>query len=160
MGPHEDPLTAATYADAATAGAWRHTSALTHSWAVGGELAAQFEGSGWQALVPPRQRRDGRGPPPSIVDDALEALGAALGSIVNLTNPQRIVMGGWVGIRLLERYADRILDAIRRNSLTRLAEQFELASATFGGDTVALGAALMPIEALINAPRLTPRDGQ
>ena len=40
-----------------------------------------------------------------------------------------------------------------RNSLTRLAEQFELVSATFGEDTDALGSALMPIEALINAPR-------
>ena len=83
-----------------------------------------------------------------------EALGAGLGSIVNLTNPQRIVIGGWVGIRLLERHAERIHDAIRRNSLTRLADQFEVVSATFGGDTVALGSALMPIEALINGPRV------
>jgi predicted NBD/HSP70 family sugar kinase len=117
------------------------------------EVGGQFEGSGWQALGSLLDSGETDSDAAIIVDEAIEALGAALGSMVNLTNPQRIVVGGWVGIRLVERYADRISDAIRRNSLTRLAEEFELTSATFGGDTVALGAALMPIEALINAPR-------
>jgi hypothetical protein len=52
----------------------------------------------------------------------------------------------------MERYGDRIRDSIDRNSLHRAATQFELAVASFGGDTVALGSALMPIEALIRTP--------
>lgn len=116
---------------------------------------ATFEGSGWQALGALLDSAENDPVAAEIVDDVIEALGAGLGSMVNLTNPQRIVVGGWVGIRLLERHSARIRDAIRRNSLARLAEQFELASATFGGDTVALGSALMPIEALISAPRMS-----
>ncbi len=50
----------------------------------------------------------------------------------------------------MERHSERILDLIRQNSLQRAAAQFELVPATFGGDTVALGSALMPIEALIH----------
>jgi predicted NBD/HSP70 family sugar kinase len=115
---------------------------------------ATFEGTGWQALGSLLDSAVTDATATSIVDDAIEALGAGLGSIINLTNPQRVVVGGWVGIRLFERYAERIHDATRRNCLARLADQFELVSATFGGDTVALGSALMPIEALINAPRM------
>jgi predicted NBD/HSP70 family sugar kinase len=124
----------------AVLGAWRR---------AGG----QFEGSGWHALGALLESAEHDAAARAVVDDMIEALGAGLGSIVNLTNPQRIVIGGWVGSRLLERNAAKVLDAVRRNSLTRLAEQFELVAATFGGDTVALGSALMPIEALIHAPR-------
>jgi predicted NBD/HSP70 family sugar kinase len=125
--------------------------ALLDRWRSTGAI---FEGTGWQALGSLLDSAVTDATATSIVDDAIEALGAGLGSIINLTNPQRVVIGGWVGIRLLERYAQRIHDATRRNCLDRLADQFELVSATFGGDTVALGSALMPIEALINAPRM------
>jgi predicted NBD/HSP70 family sugar kinase len=125
--------------------------ALFDRWRAGGGV---FEGSGWHALGALLDAAETDHVAAEVVDDAIEALGAALGSVVNLTNPQRIVVGGWVGLRLIERHSERIHDAINRNSLTRLAEQFELAPATFGGDTVALGSALMPIEALINGPRV------
>jgi predicted NBD/HSP70 family sugar kinase len=72
--------------------------------------------------------------------------------MVNLTNPQRVVIGGWVGLRLMERLAERVRDAIRANSLQRPGGQFELAVASFGGDTVALGAAIMPLELLVQEP--------
>ena len=117
---------------------------------------AEFQGTGWHALGAFLDSAESDPIAAAILNDVIEALGAGLGSIVNLTNPQRIVVGGWVGMRLIERHVERIHEAIRQNSLTRLAEQFELVPATFGGDTVALGSALMPIEALINAPRIAP----
>ena len=43
-------------------------------------------------------------------------------------------------------------EATRANALSRMAEQFELVPATFGGDTVAVGAAIMPIEQVIREP--------
>ncbi|MFT4280391.1 hypothetical protein [Microbacterium sp.] len=79
----------------------------------------------------------------------------ALGSMVNLLNPQRIVVGGWVGLRLMESRADAVLAATRARSLDRFAGQFDLLPATFGGDTVALGSALLPIEQLIAQGRGT-----
>ncbi len=45
-------------------------------------------------------------------DDAIAALGRALANLVNLTNPERIVVGGWVGIRRMDALADRIGAAI------------------------------------------------
>ncbi|MFF2053306.1 ROK family transcriptional regulator [Leifsonia sp. NPDC058194] len=130
--------------------AYLGANAILSSWH---EQGGAFDGSGWQAigalLTAAETDPDARG----VVDEAIEALGAALGSVVNLTNPQRIVIGGWVGMRLMEQHVDRIADAVRRNCLDRLGAQFEIVPATFGGDTVALGSALMPIMALIDTPR-------
>lgn len=128
--------------------AYLGADAILESWRLHG---GTFDGSGWQAVGALLAEEDdiARG----VVAELIEALGAALGSIVNLTNPQRVVMGGWVGMRLMEHHATRIADAIRRNCLDRLGGQFELVPATFGGDTVALGSALMPISALISTPR-------
>ncbi|TDO51710.1 putative NBD/HSP70 family sugar kinase [Kribbella sp. VKM Ac-2527] len=112
-----------------------------------------FEGSGWQAIGALCEAAETDDAAARVLGDGIEALGAALGSIVNLANPQRIVVGGWVGLRLMERHGQAITEAIRRNCLIRAGEQFDLVAATFGGDTVALGSALMPIEALIHAPR-------
>ena len=85
----------------------------------------------------------------AVIDD----LGSALGSMVNLTNPERIVVGGWVGLRLMESHPAELAAAVRRHSLARLGEQFDVKPAQFGGDSVALGAALLPLEALIAADR-------
>lgn len=117
------------------------------------ERGGSFDGSGWQAIGALLTAAQTDAEAASVVDEVIDALGAALGSVVNLTNPERIVVGGWVGMRLMEQHAEQIAAAVRRNCLDRLGAQFELVPATFGGDTVALGSALMPIRALIDAPR-------
>ena len=55
----------------------------------------------------------------------------------------------------MENLAQRIEDAARAEALVRPGSQFALAACRFGGDTVALGAAMMPLEALIAEPRGT-----
>ncbi|WP_025158041.1 ROK family transcriptional regulator [Leifsonia aquatica] len=117
------------------------------------ERGGSFDGSGWQAIGALLTAAQTDAEAASVVDEVIDALGAALGSVVNLTNPERIVVGGWVGMRLMEQHSEQIAAAVRRNCLDRLGAQFELVPATFGGDTVALGSALMPIRALIDAPR-------
>lgn len=121
--------------------------AILAAWrAAGGE----FDGSGWSALGALLEAAAaGDAAAARVVSDAVAALGAALGSMVNLLNPERIVIGGWVGLRLMEDRADDVLAATRAHSLARFAGQFDLVPATFGGDTVALGSALLPIEQLI-----------
>jgi predicted NBD/HSP70 family sugar kinase len=130
--------------------AYLGADALLGAWRQAG---GEFEGSGWHALGALLDAAQSDAAAAKVLDEGIEALGAALGSIVNLSNPQRIVVGGWVGLRLMEQHSTQILDAVRRNCLARAGGQFDLLPASFGGNTVALGSALMPIEALINAPR-------
>jgi predicted NBD/HSP70 family sugar kinase len=123
--------------------------AILGQWRTAG---GKFEGTGWRALGDLIHcAAEGDKAANAVLDEAVDSLGAALGSIVNLTNPERIVIGGWVGNRLMENLTARIESSIRANSLARPGAQFQLHASSFGGDTVALGAALMPIEALIEA---------
>jgi len=118
------------------------------------EQGGEFEGSGWNAvgeLV--AQARAGVHEADMVLTAVIDDLGSALGSMVNLTNPERIVVGGWVGLRLMESHPAELAAAVRRHSLARLGEQFDVKPAQFGGDSVALGAALLPLEALIAADR-------
>jgi predicted NBD/HSP70 family sugar kinase len=126
-------------------------SAILDAWRATG---AEFEGSGWRAigdLLEASEAGDARAT--GVVDDVIRSLGIALGSLVNLTNPQRIVIGGWVGLRLMEHLGPQITAQTRANALRRAGEQIDIVASTFGGDTVALGAAIMPLESLVRDPR-------
>lgn len=94
-----------------------------------------------------------------VVDETIEILGIGLANMVNLFNPQRIVLGGWAGLLLAPNYLDEIADATRENSLGRPAGQFEMVTARVGRDGVALGAALLAVEGLINEPWSAPTTG-
>jgi predicted NBD/HSP70 family sugar kinase len=133
------------------------SDAILAAWRDSGGV---FEGTGWNALGALVDAADAGDPIASrVLDEAVDCLGVALGGLVNLTNPTRIVVGGWVGLRLMEAAAPRIYAAVQRHSLARPAGQFDLAAAALGGDSVAIGSALLPIEALIftdDSPSLTP----
>jgi len=118
------------------------------------DAGGDFEGSGWRAVGQLLDAdRDGDATARGVVDELVATLGSALGSLVNLTNPERVVIGGWVGLRLMESIADRIEASTRAEALERPGGQFDLLACHFGGDTVALGAAMMPLEALLSEPR-------
>lgn len=125
--------------------------AILEDWRQAG---GEFDGSGWRALGALLDA-DSAGDPVAmaVVSDLVFSLGSALGSLVNLTNPERVVIGGWVGLRLMESLAPRLEAAIRAEALDRPGSQFTLAASHFGGDTVALGAAMLPLNAIVNEPR-------
>lgn len=115
------------------------------------EAGGVFDGSGWGAVGQLLESRDPVAV--GVVDELVETLGSALGGLVNLTNPERVIVGGWVGLRLMDALASRVEQATRAEALVRPGGQFSLHACSFGGDTVALGAAIMPLEALLAAPR-------
>jgi predicted NBD/HSP70 family sugar kinase len=130
--------------------AYLGADAILESWRESGGV---FEGSGWRAIGALLDA-DQAGDPVAVavVEDVVETLGSALGGLVNLTNPQRVIIGGWVGLRLMETLAARIETATRAEALVRPGGQFEMVACRFGGDTVALGAAMMPLGALLSEP--------
>ena len=88
----------------------------------------------------------------ALIDETIEILGLGLSNMVNLFNPKLIVLGGWVGLRLADYGFSQIYEATRQNSLDRPGGQFELVPAKLGHDAVALGAALLAVENLIQTP--------
>jgi glucokinase len=87
-----------------------------------------------------------------LIDQAVEALGTGIGSAVNLLDPEAVIIGGGLGLKLGERYAERIAAAMQphvfasdRPPAVHLASLGDL-----GG---AIGAALLARDAATSVPR-------
>ena len=87
-----------------------------------------------------------------VLDESVEILGLGLSNLVNLMNPERIVLGGWAGLQLASTHLAEIADATRGFSLKRPATQFDLVPSKIGRDGIALGAALLAVEKLVETP--------
>jgi predicted NBD/HSP70 family sugar kinase len=87
-----------------------------------------------------------------VLNETIEILGLGLSNLVNLFNPERIVLGGWAGLALAENTLSQISAATRQTSLDRPGGQFDLVPAKLGRDAIALGAALLAVESLIQFP--------
>jgi len=84
-----------------------------------------------------------------VVADTVEILGIGLGSLVNALNPEVVVIGGWVGSALADTHGAALAEHMRSNSLIRPAADMRLEPSRLGLDAVAFGAALLPLEELI-----------
>ncbi len=92
-----------------------------------------------------------------VLDETVEILGLGLANLVNLFNPESIVVGGWAGLRLFQARGEDVARNVRKQSLHRPGEQFRLDPCKLGDDAVALGAALLPLEQLIEGTLPSPR---
>ncbi|MDW3214951.1 MAG: ROK family transcriptional regulator [Ilumatobacteraceae bacterium] len=90
-----------------------------------------------------------------VVDETIEILGIGLANLVNLFNPEVIVLGGWVGLALAGARLDDLAQQVDANCLVRPASVVRLEISQLGGDAVALGAALLPLQELVE-DRLAP----
>lgn len=93
----------------------------------------------------------------SVLDETISILGLGLGNLINLLNPERVVLGGWAGLKLAERHLDAILTTTKTAALDRPASQFDIVPSTIGRDGIAVGAALLAVEKLVESPlTMTP----
>ena len=92
-----------------------------------------------------------------MLDETVDFLGLGLANLVNLFNPEKIVVGGWAGLRLVEARRDELDLVVRRHALDRPGRQVHVEAAMLGADAVALGAALLPFEQLIEGNLRPPK---
>jgi len=85
-----------------------------------------------------------------VLDETALYLGVSIGNLINLFNPERIILGGWAGLLLGERLLPAIREAAREHSLRHPFAQTSIELGRLGPDAVALGAATLPIEALLS----------
>lgn len=86
----------------------------------------------------------------AILDETAEYLGAGIASLINMVNPERVILGGWAGLLLGRRLLPAVRDSARRNSLRHLFAATTLELGELGPEAVALGAATLPVEAFLN----------
>jgi predicted NBD/HSP70 family sugar kinase len=95
----------------------------------------------------------------TIVDDTVGYLAAGVANLVNLVNPERIVLGGWAGLLLGERYLPRLREAVGEHALRQPYAQVSIELCELGRDAVALGAATLPVLRLLRDGGAVPPRG-
>ncbi|GAB3432634.1 ROK family transcriptional regulator [Actinophytocola sediminis] len=86
-----------------------------------------------------------------VLEETVGYLGAGIANLVNLFNPERIVLGGWAGLALGTRLLPEIRLATAAHALRHAYEQTSIALCELGPDAVAVGAATLPVEALLSS---------
>jgi predicted NBD/HSP70 family sugar kinase len=97
----------------------------------------------------------------AILDETAQYLGAGLGTLINLFNPERVILGGWAGLLLGGRLLPDIRESARQHSLRHPFAATSIELGRLGPGVVALGAATLPMEAFLNGagPRAQPHEG-
>ena len=85
----------------------------------------------------------------ALLDQVADELGAAIGNLINVLNPERVVLGGWAGLALGAARLPRIVASARGQALDRPYQQASVELSHLGPDAVALGAATLPLAALL-----------
>ena len=93
-----------------------------------------------------------------ILDTTALYLGASIADLINLFNPERIVLGGWAGLLLGEYMLPAIRATAGEHSLRHLFAQTSIGLGRLGPDAVALGAAALPIKALLSGSVFPARE--
>jgi predicted NBD/HSP70 family sugar kinase len=86
----------------------------------------------------------------AILDETAQYLGAGIASLINLLNPERVILGGWAGLRLGGRLLPAIRESARQHSLRHPFAATTIELGQLGPGAVALGAATLPMESFLN----------
>jgi len=91
-----------------------------------------------------------------VLDEVVTYLGAGIANLVNLFNPERVVVGGWLGRGLCDALLPNIIEAASACALRLPFSGVHIVKAELGQDAVALGGATLPIARLLNAGATAP----
>jgi predicted NBD/HSP70 family sugar kinase len=86
----------------------------------------------------------------ATLDETAQYLGAGIGTLINLFNPERVIIGGWAGLLLGPRLLPGIRESARNQSLHHLFAATSIDLGKLGPDAVARGAATLPMESFLN----------
>jgi glucokinase len=91
-----------------------------------------------------------------LMEEALTALGAGVGSVCNVLDPEAVIIGGGLGLRMGEPYVERIRSAMRPHVFAETMPEIKLAQlGDLGG---AIGAALLAERVIKRPTRRRPRQ--
>ncbi|MFF2777311.1 ROK family protein [Streptomyces sp. NPDC058052] len=102
------------------------------------------------AAVAPSHGGGPAGPAPdaaavAVLDETAEYLGAGLADLINLFQPERILVGGWAGLQLGSRFLASVAAYARAYALRHPGGRTEIALGTLGPEAVTVGAGLLPL---------------
>ena len=75
--------------------------------------------------------------------------GVGTANLANLFNPEKIILGGWLGLKLGPALLPVIRKAVQEQALEYTASRVSIEIAQLGADAVALGAATLVVDELL-----------
>lgn len=84
-----------------------------------------------------------------VIDDTLRYLGVGIANVINLFNPQRITIGGWLGLQLGELVLPTLHQIVKRYAISPALEIATMSLSTLGRDGVSIGSAILCLEDFI-----------
>jgi predicted NBD/HSP70 family sugar kinase len=96
----------------------------------------------------------------AALEQAAFYVGTAAANLVNLFNPEKIIIGGWLGIRLGPPLITQIRKAVRDQALEYTASRVSIEVGQLGAEAVALGACTLVVDELLTNGGIPPVLGQ
>lgn len=87
----------------------------------------------------------------AVVRDTARYLGAGIADLINLLNPEVVVLSSWVAARLGERLLGEVREAVARHALRRPLAATEIVLSPIPTDPVSLGAATFALEGALQS---------
>jgi predicted NBD/HSP70 family sugar kinase len=84
------------------------------------------------------------------LDSVAVSFGVGVANLVNLFNPEKVVIGGWVGVNLAPVLIDRIRQIVDSQALDYTASRVVIEVGRFGADAIALGASMLVIDEILS----------
>ncbi|MGA5555438.1 ROK family protein [Streptomyces lavendulocolor] len=81
----------------------------------------------------------------AVLEETAEYLGAGFSDLINLFQPERILVGGWAGLQLGARFLDSVRAYATSYALSHPATRVRVELGTLGPDAVTVGAAILPL---------------
>ncbi|MFC7921490.1 ROK family transcriptional regulator [Streptomyces cinereoruber] len=81
----------------------------------------------------------------AVLEETAEYLGAGFADLINLFQPERILVGGWAGLQLGTRFLGTVTGYAREYALRYPASRTGIGLGTLGPEAVTVGAALLPL---------------
>lgn len=81
-----------------------------------------------------------------VLLNAVQYLGAGIANIVNLFNPEKILLGGWLGLQIGDFLLQEIISQVKQYSLPQPISATQISLCQLGQDAICLGAANLALE--------------
>jgi predicted NBD/HSP70 family sugar kinase len=94
----------------------------------------------------------------ALLDETAEYLGAGIADLVNLFNPERIIISGWAGLLLGRHFLPAVHRAAASYALRHPMERTTIELGRLGPDAVTVGAATLPLADFLARGGRTPES--
>jgi predicted NBD/HSP70 family sugar kinase len=94
----------------------------------------------------------------AVIDETARYLAVAIADLINLANPEVVVLSSWVAARLGEPLLERARALLARHALSRPLANTEISLCQITGNPVSLGAATFALEGFLSAIGTGPRE--